>query len=225
MHFRPTRPLLALFLLILASLACTRPAQRILENEYVYCEYEDYFVERHYECSCKSDGKDLGEFDFPQGTTTLISTFGAAECSVTQSDSAAPTEPPTEEPTEEPAATEPPADPIPLNPYLTGTFTTCDNAARYVNFSIAENAPPYDPATFKVLFNGHEAKCAPVSDSIFTCNYPPVSYDPPAGIQVFIGEELVNEFDFNGGKICDPVQPPTEEPAIEPAPTEDTGDD
>ena len=97
-----------------------------------------------------------------------------------------------------------------MNPYLTGNFTTCDNAARYVNFSIAENAPAYDPATFKMLFNGYEAKCAPAPNNpaILTCNYPPVSYNPPAGIQVFIGEELVNEFDFNGGKICDPIISP-----------------
>lgn len=144
--------------------------------------------------------------------------------------------PATEAPTEEPAPTEAPTDPAPLKPFLTGNFTTCDNEARYVNFSIAEDAPPYDPATFKLLFNGYEAKCAPAANNpgILTCNYPPVSYDPPAGIQVFIGEELVNEFDFNGGKICDPApQPNTDTEATEepnnPAPTEeptpDTGGD
>ena len=138
---------------------------------------------------------------------------------------------PTEPPTEEPAAIEPPTDPAPLNPFLTEEFTTCDNKARYVNFSIAENAPPYDPATFKVTFNGYPVNCALAANNpgIFTCNYPPVSYEPPAGVQVFIGEELVNEFDFNGGEICDPapqpkiIEPePTEEP-VNPAPTEDPG--
>ena len=117
--------------------------------------------------------------------------------------------------------------------------TSSDNAARYVNFSIAENAPAYDPATFKMLFNGYEAKCAPAPNNpaILTCNYPPVSYDPPAGIQVFIGEELVNEFDFNGGAICDPAPvPPSNDdnnnddpaPTEPPVPTEppiDTGGD
>lgn len=146
------------------------------------------------------------------------------------SNSTAPTEEPTQEPTEEPAPpTEAATDPAPLSPYLTGNFTTCDNEARYVNFSIAENAPPYDPATFKLLFNGYEANCAPAANNpgILTCNYPPVSYDPPAGIQVFIGEELVNEFDFNGGSICNPVQPPNtndnndNEGEQQPAPTEE----
>ncbi len=130
---------------------------------------------------------------------------------------------PTEEPTEEPA---------PLNPYLTETFTTCDNAAGYVNFSIAEDAPAYDPATFKVTFNGYPVSCEPSANnpSVFTCKYPPPSYAPPAGVQVFIGEELVNEFDFNGGAICDPSsQPnnpdpdPTEDPNNPAAPTEDPG--
>ena len=130
---------------------------------------------------------------------------------------------PTEEPTEEPA---------PLKPFLTETFTTCDNAAGYVNFSIAENAPAYDPATFKVTFNGYPVSCAPASNNpgVLTCNYPPPSYAPPAGVQVFIGEELVNEFDFNGGAICDPAsQPnnpdpdPTEDPNNPAAPTEDPG--
>lgn len=129
---------------------------------------------------------------------------------------------PTEEPTEEPAPTEPPTDPAPLNPYLTGAFTTCDNAAGYVNFSIAENAPAYDPATFKVTFNGYPVSCQPAANnpSIFTCNYPPPSYAPPAGVQVFIGEELVNEFDFNGGAICDSAPQPKPNSTEEPQPEE-----
>lgn len=158
------------------------------------------------------------------------------------SNSTVPTEEPTQEPTEEPASTEAPTDPAPLKPYLTGTFTTCDNEARYVNFTIADPAAPFDPATHKVLFNGVEATCTRAASAfdVLTCIYPPAPNGPPAGIQVFIGEELVNEFDFNGGKICDPApQPntdteateepnnpaPAEPPATEPAPTEDTGGD
>jgi hypothetical protein len=141
----------------------------------------------------------------------------------------------TEEPTEAPALTEAPTDPAPLKPFLTEAFTTCDNEARYVNFTIAEDAPAYDPATFKVTFNGYPVNCAPAANnsSVLTCNYPPPSYAPPAGVQVFIGEELGNEFDFNGGSICNPAPQPntdtTEEEqqpaATEPAPTEDTGGD
>ncbi|MBI2334091.1 MAG: hypothetical protein HYU84_18345 [Chloroflexi bacterium] len=125
---------------------------------------------------------------------------------------------PTEPPTEEPAPTDAPTDPAPLKPYLTGNFTTCDNLARYVNFTIAEDAPAYDPATFKVLFNDQVAKCAPASNNpkILSCSYPPAPYGPPAYIQVLIGEELVNDFKFDGGSICDPEQVPdasgTEDP-------------
>ncbi|MBK7449863.1 MAG: hypothetical protein IPJ47_10700 [Anaerolineales bacterium] len=152
----------------------------------------------------------------------LIVSAGSASSSSSSSRAA-----PTEEPTEEPAPTEAATDPAPLNPYLTGNFTTCDNAAGYVNFSIAENAPAYDPATFKVTFNGYPVNCAPAANnpSVLTCNYPPPSYAPPAGVQVFIGEELVNEFDFNGGAICDsapqPNNPGSEDPQLEqPASTE-----
>ena len=146
------------------------------------------------------------------------------------------TEAPTDEPapTEEPASTEPPAEPAPLKPFLTGAFTACDNVAGYVNFTIAEDAPAYDPATFKVTFNNYPVSCAPAANNpkVFTCKYPPASYAPPAGVQVYIGEELVNEFDFNGGPICDPApQPnntnpdPTEDPnnTNPAAPTEDPG--
>lgn len=149
---------------------------------------------------------------------------------------------PTEEPTEAPKGasappTDAPTDAAPLKPYLTGSFTTCDNTAGYVNFSIAENAPAYDPATFKLLFNDQAAKCAPASNNpkILTCNYPPAPHGPPAYIQVYIGDQLVNDFKFPGGTICDvPSQPNpnpagTEEPeapaGTEPAPTEDTGGD
>jgi hypothetical protein len=133
--------------------------------------------------------------------------------------------PPTEPPTEEPAPTEPPTNPAPLPPYLTGKFTTCDNASRYVNFTIADPAAPFDPATHKVLFNGVEATCTRAASAfdVLTCIYPPAPYGPPAIIEVFIGEERVNEFKFDGGKICDPQKAPnpsgTEEP-INPAPTE-----
>lgn len=156
------------------------------------------------------------------------------------SKSVAPTEEPTEAPTEAPAPTEPPVASAPLQPYLTGNFTTCDNVSRYVNFTIADPAAPFDPATHKVLFNGVEATCTRAASAfdVLTCIYPPAPYGPPAIIEVFIGEERVNEFKFDGGKICDPAQnpnppgteepsnpAPTEPPATEPAPTEDTGGD
>jgi len=134
-------------------------------------------------------------------------------------------------PTEAPAAppTEPPVAPVPLKPYLAGTFTTCDNVARYVNFTIAEGAPAYDPAIFKILFNGQEITCTPAaSDSkVTTCIYPPAPYGPPAVIEVFIGEERVNEFNFDGGAICNPPAPQNNNggdgsaPPVEPSPTTD----
>ena len=77
----------------------------------------------------------------------------------TEAPTDAPTETPTEAPTEDPAPTEAATDPAPLNPYLTGAFTTCDNVAGYVNFTIADPAAPFDPNTDKVLFNGVEAIC------------------------------------------------------------------
>ncbi|MFN8398884.1 MAG: hypothetical protein U0X74_02630, partial [Anaerolineales bacterium] len=163
----------------------------------------------------------------------------AQHCSVsaattTDTTNSAETTAPTEEPaaTEEPAPTEPPAEPAPLKPFLTGAFTACDNAAGYVNFTIADDAPAYDPATFKVTFNNYPVSCAPAANNpkVFTCKYPPASYAPPAGVQVIIGEEIVNEFDFNGGGICDPApQPNNPNPTEDPnntnpaAPTEDPG--
>ena len=136
-------------------------------------------------------------------------------------------EAPTEEPAE--ASALPTEEPAPLKPFLTEEFTSCDNVAGYVNFTIAEDAPAYDPATLKVTFNGYPVSCEPAANNsgILTCKYPPVSYAPPAGVQVFIGEELVNEFDFNGGKICDPAPQPNNntdpDPTEEPAPTADPG--
>lgn len=143
----------------------------------------------------------------------------------------APTDPPAEEPTEAPTEepTEAPVEAAPLNPLLTGNFTTCDNIARYVNFTFAENHPPYDPATVRVLFNGQEATCTPAASNstVLTCVYPPAPYGPPAIIEVFIGEERVNEFNFDGGSVCNPApQPnnpdpdPTEDPNTGPAATE-----
>ncbi|MFN8382090.1 MAG: hypothetical protein U0V02_09130 [Anaerolineales bacterium] len=219
MHHKHTRPLLALLVLILASLACIPGAERKIGE--VSCIDKGYLfgIGTQYQCYCPIDGlayssgklssHELTGID-PAKLKALACTdlFGQTVDQPSLNEVSA-TEPPTEEPTAPP--TEPPTDPAPLNPYLTGAFTTCDNTARYVNFTIAENAPAYDPATFKLLFNGYEANCAPAANNpkILTCNYPPVSYNPPAGIQVYIGEELVNEFDFNGGKICNPVIPPS----------------
>jgi hypothetical protein len=211
--------LLALLVLILASLACIPGTERKIGE--VTCIDDGYLFGSgtQYICYCPTDGMAYRGGELSSSTLTGIDPARLKTLACTDpfaqtfnpnpSNDVSPTEPPTEEPTEEPAATEPPTDPAPLNPYLAGTFTTCDNAAHYVNFSIAENAPAYDPATFKLLFNGYEANCAPAANNpnILTCNYPPVSYDPPAGIQVYIGEELVNEFDFNGGPICDPIIP------------------
>lgn len=233
------RPLLVLLVIILASLACSRQTinQKEMTFGQVTCTRQDNgpFVmmdeNAAYVCQCPSNAALLKEYGLETLQDMNTDTLAQLVCTspnVPNTNGAAPTEPPTEEPA---ATEEPPTNPAPLPPFLTGNFSTCDNSARYVNFSIAENAPPYDPTTFKLLFNGYEAKCAPAANNpgILTCNYPPVSYDPPAGIQVFIGEELVNEFDFNGGEICDPVPQPktnTEEPTEEPsnpAPTEDPG--
>lgn len=231
MHHKYTRPLLALLVLVLASLACGTNVEETITRGNVVCKVtkapEDYldYVSLEYLCTCESGGT-IGYYRRAQLARMSDEELGRS-CGPmfpSSSSSAAATATPTEEPTAPP--TEPPTDPAPLNPYLTGTFTACDNAARYVNFSIAENAPAYDPATFKLLFNGEEANCAPAPNnpSILTCNYPPVSYNPPAGIQVFIGEELVNEFDFNGGPICDPAPVPpsndNNDDVEPPAPTE-----
>ena len=235
MHQKHARPLLALLMLVLASLACIPGTKKTFGE--VTCVDQGYvfLLGTQYQCYCPTDGLAYpsGRMAYPElrvkdpaDIKTIACTDYHAAQPVLQNpfDSILPTEPPTDEPVAPP--TEPPVDPAPLKPYLTGTFTTCDNAARYVNFSIAENAPPYDPATFKLLFNGEQANCAPAPNNpkILTCNYPPVSYNPPAGIQVFIGEELVNEFDFNGGPICDPAPVPpsndNNDDVEPPAPTE-----
>lgn len=234
-----TRPLLALLLLILASLACIPGTKRVIGE--VTCVDEGYTfgLGTQFQCYCPTDGNAYagGRLASPELTgidpawlKTLACSDGLGNSMVQDtSNDVSPTEAPTEAPTEEPAPTEPPTDPAPLNPFLTETFTTCDNVAGYVNFPIAENAPAYDPATLKVTFNGYPVVCEPASNNpgILTCKYPPVSYAPPAGVQVFIGEELVNEFDFNGGKICDPVKPSNdnsndnEEEGQQPASTEE----
>ena len=234
------RPLLALLLLILVSLACIPGTKRVIGE--VTCVDEGYTfgLGTQYQCYCPTDGNpyaggrlassELTGID-PAWLKTLACSDGLGNSMVQDTpNDVPPTEAPTEPPTEEPAPTDAPTDPAPLNPYLTGAFTTCDNVAGYVNFTIAENAPAYDPATFKVTFNGYPVNCAPAANnpSVFTCNYPPPSYAPPAGVQVFIGEELVNEFDFNGGKICNPVTQPNsndnndnEEEGQQPASTEE----
>ena len=235
MKYISPRPMLALLLLIFANLACYVPSQ-IVKGD-ITCKHVAYnpLSGGHlYSCTCPLDtsnmtfseiyAKDLNTITDQEVKNRACSNYSAnTESNESQ---------PTEAPTEEPGSTEPPADPAPLKPFLTEEFTTCDNAAGYVNFSIAEDAPAYDPATFKVTFNGYPVSCEPSANnpSVFTCKYPPASYAPPAGVQVFIGEELVNEFDFNGGAICDPAsQPnnpdpdPTEDPNNPAAPTEDPG--
>ncbi|MBK6793030.1 MAG: hypothetical protein IPG80_10950 [Anaerolineales bacterium] len=237
MYRNRVRPLLALLLLVLASLACIPGTERVIGE--VTCVDDGYLFGSgtQYICYCPTDGKAYrgGELSSPTLRGIDPARLKTLACSDPFAQTfiqdpaldLAPTEPPTEAPTEASASTEAPTDPAPLKPYLTGAFTACDNTAGYVNFSIAENAPAYDPATFKVTFNGYPVNCAPAANnpSVLTCNYPPPSYAPPAGVQVFIGEELVNEFDFNGGAICDsapqPNNPGSEDPQLEqPASTE-----
>lgn len=229
MHKKHARPMLALLVLILASLACVPGTKKVIGE--VTCVDTGYvfLLGTQFQCYCPIDGLAYrsGQLASPELTgidPTRLKALACTDLFAAQSvdqpslNEVSATEPPTEEP----AAAEPPVDPAPLKPYLTGNFTTCDNAARYVNFTIADDAPAYDPATFKMLFNGYPVSCAPAANNpkILTCNYPPVSYNPPAGIQVFIGEELVNEFDFNGGKICDAPIPPSNDNNNDPAPTE-----
>ena len=246
MHTR-TRPLFALLVLILASLACSSEApQASITKGRVTCNAiggvpEDrlLWVRLEYSCFCG----DSAETTLKRGTVyndsaEQLESQVCGNIALTDGESIQPTEPPTEElapaepPTEEPAPTDPPAEPTPVKPFLTGAFTTCNNVAGYVNFTIADDAPAYDPATFKVTFNNYPVSCAPAANNpkVFTCKYPPASYAPPAGVQVIIGEELVNEFDFNAGPICDPApQPNNPNPTEDPnntnpaAPTEDPG--
>jgi len=143
-------------------------------------------------------------YEPPKLSTIKISDLQAKYCP-------APTEEPTEAPTEPPTDVAPPAEPpidaAPLMPLLTGKFTTCDNVARYVNFSFAEGQT-YDPVRVQVFFNGQQATCTPAaSGQVLTCIYPPEPYGPPAAIQVLIDGQSVNEFNFDGGTICDPVVP------------------
>ncbi len=234
MKYISTRRLLALLLLIFASLACGIQGQ-IVKGE-VTCKFVSFkwIGADLYSCACPLDPSNntFVEIDSTTLNESTDQQIKDRACSKYSANTESNESQPTEAPTEEPAATEPPADPAPLKPFLTGAFTTCDNVAGYVNFTIAEDAPAYDPATFKVTFNGYPVSCEPSANnpSVFTCKYPPASYAPPAGVQVFIGEELVNEFDFNGGAICDPAsQPnnpdpdPTEDPNNPAAPTEDPG--
>ena len=234
MLHKSARPLLALFLLILANLACIPGSKKVIGE--VTCVDEGYTfgLGTQFQCYCPTDGNAYagGRLASPELTGIDPAWLKTLACSDGVGNSMVQDTPndvsPTEPPTEEPAATEPPVvDPAPLKPFLTETFTTCDNVAGYVNFPIAADAPAYDPATLKVTFNGYPVVCKPATNNpgILTCKYPPVSYAPPAGVQVFIGEELVNEFDFNGGKVCDPAPQPKNntdpDPTEEPAPTAD----
>ena len=230
----PTRTLLALFALLLASLACGTPV--LIETEKISCEFRrdsGNGSAGYYACTCLTQDSPLVFIDLinmqfltTENLATRVCRAAPNAASQTDAPEAAASPEPTEEPTEEPAPTEPPADTAPLQPYLTGAFTTCDNVARYVNFTIAENAPAYDPATIKVLFNGQAATCTPAASNskTLTCIYPPAPNGPPAIIEVYNGTERVNEFNFDGGTLCDPVQPPKNntdpDPTEEPAPTE-----
>lgn len=230
MHRTLTRSLLALLTLILASLACALPPETVTKGQ-ITCRYVGYgFRGSTYYCTCPLNGteQDINAYDLTNQSNadvyaSICGPVLGSQLLQSELDQPAATEPPIdEEPTEEPASTEPPAAPAPLNPYLAGTFTTCDNVARYVNFTIAENAPAYDPAVTTVLFNGQPATCTPAASSrVLTCIYPPAPYGPPAIIEVFIGEERVNEFKFDGGSICDPIPVPQNNGSDnQPAPTE-----
>lgn len=211
MYYKLSRPLLALLVLLLASLACG-PQKTIVVGGDVTCNLHGIGYGLVYRCICPIDGSSSNDGDFTRGElqTYDSSIIRSEACKgyfhqLSQNNNAQPaaTEPPTEAPTE------PPTDVAPLKPLLTGKFTTCDNLARYVNFSLADGAPPYDPAHVQVLFNDQPVTCTPAASSqVLTCNYPPAPYGPPAAIQVLIDGQSVNEFNFDGGTICDPVQQP-----------------
>jgi hypothetical protein len=221
---RNYQPLLALLVLILVSLACG-PQKTIVVGGDVTCNLHGIGYGLVYRCICPIDGSSSNDGDFTRGElqTYDSSIIRSEACTdyyhqLSQNNNAQPAA--TEPPTEAPAPTEPPTDPAPLKPLLTGNFTTCDNVARYVNFTLADDAPPYDPAHVQVLFNDQPATCTPAASNskILSCNYPPAPYGPPATIQVLIDGQSVNEFNFDGGTICDPV------PAPNPAGTEDPND-
>jgi len=232
MHRNTAHPWPALLVLILASLACG-PQKTIVVGGDVSCNLSYFSKGFVYRCACPMDGSTSAAADFTTRELQEIdsSTIRSAACMDYNRQHSSPqpaaTEPPTEASTEASAPpTEAATEAAPLKPLLTGTFTTCDNVSRYVNFTLAEDAPPYDPATVKVLFNGVESTCTPAASNsrVLTCIYPPAPNGPPAVIEVFIGDQRVNEFNFDGGTICDPAPAPknnNDQPPVEPSPTTD----
>ena len=225
-----SRPLLALFVLILASLACGTPA--VIENDNVSCKFNrNADSTAFYECTCKTDSSRPVIFisainiQFYSQADLANSACGMAPPSAQSQIEA--TEPPTEaDPTDEPASTDEAPTEAPLQPYLTGSVRACNLSDHYLNFAIADTAPTTDPAALLVTLNDQPLKCYIPSNNpgILTCTFAPQA-SFPAEVKVSIAGEEVNRFTFNGG-ICvynDPSAPtedPTEAPTEEPAPTE-----
>ncbi|MBK9781429.1 MAG: hypothetical protein IPP55_15485 [Anaerolineales bacterium] len=109
MYRNRVRPLLALLLLVLASLACIPGTERVIGE--VTCVDDGYLFGSgtQYICYCPTDGKAYrgGELSSPTLRGIDPARLKTLACSdpfaqTLNQNSALPTEPPTEEPTEEP---------------------------------------------------------------------------------------------------------------------------
>ena len=92
-------------------------------------------------------------------------------------------------------------------PILTGEITFCDPTSHVMNFRFVDGFIPQD-YNHKVTLNGIEIKCVvnPSNHSLLSCEYP-VSATFPADIQVWRGEQIVNEIKYDGRACFVPEKP------------------
>jgi hypothetical protein len=98
-------------------------------------------------------------------------------------------------------------------PLVENKVTMCDLAADLINFRMLEPAPDLTGKTVMAEINAQETSCAinPVNTSLLTCNLP-AAVTFPARIILYVDQDVVNDFTFNGlgcGDITTPISTTT----------------
>ncbi|MFN8414389.1 MAG: hypothetical protein U0Z26_18555 [Anaerolineales bacterium] len=208
MSRKHTRPLLALLVLILTSLACG-PQKEIVKDGQVTCKLAFYFKGFVYQCYCPIDGsstasaqyttKELQDADVTSVKDRACINYYMSHASQENplQSTATPTAVPSSTPTKRPTAT--PA------PYLSGEVTNCNLTDRYINFSIDPNAIDPSGLDFEVTIGGLPSTCSVPSSnpSILSCTFPQ-GQTFPAQIIVNVDGSTVNDFSYDGAACVVP---------------------
>ena len=228
-----TRPLLAFFVLILASLACTAAYPAVMTIGQVECKdkhagkwFDHYFTDDDfYSCSCPSSPlsnqpsltwtlKDLQSATVEEMENLYCAEPAAASIATsTATPTPGPTATATTTPTKAPTAT-------PL-PYLSGEVRACNLTDRYINFTIDPNAIDPSGMDFEVTISGVPSTCSVPSSNtgILSCTFPQ-NQTFPARVIVNVDGFITNDFIFDGSSCAANVPPPSNNNVEEPAPIE-----